>query len=79
MSIDQNIGARLKRLRLERAEDPKRIAAIISVTPEHYCAFEEGRATMSAQVLFDLSSYLKVPISSFFDDLDLAALTRENR
>lgn len=79
MSIDQQIGARLKRLRLEMAQDPKRLAAIISVTPEHYDAFEEGRKTMSAQVLFALSTYLEVPVSSFFDDLDLAALTRERR
>ena len=79
MSIDKHIGARLKRLRLERTEDPKRIAAIIGVTPAHYVSFEEGQAKMSAQILFDLSLYLKVPIRSFFDDRDLAAGSRQKR
>ncbi|MAI46425.1 MAG: XRE family transcriptional regulator [Hyphomicrobiaceae bacterium TMED74] len=77
MSIDKQIGAKLKQLRLERAEDPKRIAAIIGVTPAHYVSFEEGQAKMSARLLFDLSLYLKVPIRSFFDDHDLAADSQE--
>lgn len=71
MSIDKEVGARLRDLRVSRGEGPERLAVILSVPIESYAAFESGRMRIPARLLFDLASYFRVSVKYFIEGYEV--------
>ena len=61
-------GLQLKKMRLMRGYTQTRVAKAISVTFQQIQKYEKGTNGVSSIRLLQLSNYLKVPISYFFED-----------
>lgn len=61
------IGLKLKKKRNELNLSQIKVANAIKVTFQHIQKYEKGINVLSASRIFDLSNYLNVPISYFFE------------
>ena len=72
MRIDRFVGLKLRNLREERAAEPERLAAILSINLEALSAYENGIRRIPSTVLIDCCLHFGVPITHFFDGYEHA-------
>jgi len=67
-NFNQHLGSKLKLRRLALGLTQTKIAKAINVTFQQIQKYEKGTNGVSSIRLLQLSNYLKVPISYFFED-----------
>jgi transcriptional regulator with XRE-family HTH domain len=72
-ALDRHIGARVRSRRLELRLSESSVAEALRCTIDRLRAFEEGRAHISAVLLFDISRVLDVEVSYFFQSVPVNA------
>jgi DNA-binding transcriptional regulator YiaG len=65
-AFDRHIGARVRSRRLELRLSESSTAEVLRCTIDQLRAYEEGRAHISAVLLFELSRVLSVEVNYFF-------------
>lgn len=68
-TIDQKLGARVRKRRLEIAMSQERLAELLGVTFQQVQKYERGVNRIAASRLFDISKALDMPVCAFFDEL----------
>ena len=69
--VDRHVGANLRRLRLERNLTQQILADRLEVSYQQLQKYERGTNRLSASTIYDLSWILEVPITAFFEGLDI--------
>ena len=72
-ALDCHIGARVRGRRLELRLSESSAAEALRCTIDYLRACEEGRAHISATLLFEISRVLEVEVSYFFDGVSVSA------
>jgi transcriptional regulator with XRE-family HTH domain len=72
-TLDRHVGARVRGRRLELRLSESSAAEALRCTIDYLRACEEGRAHISAALLFEMSRVLKVEVSYFFDGVSVNA------
>jgi transcriptional regulator with XRE-family HTH domain len=72
-ALDRHVGARVRGRRLELQLSERRAAEALRCTIDHLRACEEGRAHISAVLLFEMSRVLDVEVSYFFHGVSVNA------
>ena len=67
-NFNQHLGSKLKLRRLALGLTQTKVAKAINVTFQQIQKYEKGTNGVSSTRLLQLSNYLKVPISYFFED-----------
>ena len=67
-NFNRHLGSKLKLRRLALGLTQTKVAKAINVTFQQIQKYEKGTNGVSSQRLLQLSNYLKVPISYFFED-----------
>ena len=67
-NFNQHLGSKLKLRRLALGLTQTKVANAINVTFQQIQKYEKGTNGVSSISLLQLSNYLKVPISYFFED-----------
>ena len=67
-NFNKHLGSKLKIRRLALGLTQTKVAKAINVTFQQIQKYEKGTNGVSSQRLLQLSNYLKVPISYFFED-----------
>ena len=67
-NFNKHLGSKLKLQRLALGLTQTKVAKAINVTFQQIQKYEKGTNGVSSQRLLQLSNYLKVPISYFFED-----------
>ena len=67
-NFNKHLGSKLKLRRLALGLTQTKVAKAINVTFQQIQKYEKGTNGVSSQRLLQLSNYLKVPISYFFED-----------
>ena len=70
-ALDRHVGARVRGRRLELQLSESKAAEALRCTIDHLRACEEGRAHISAALLFEMSRILEVEVSYFFDGVSV--------
>jgi transcriptional regulator with XRE-family HTH domain len=71
-AIDKHVGRRLRLLRQINEVSLEKLAEIVDVAPQQIQKYEIGETRISASRIFELSSFFRVPIAWFYDDLEAA-------
>jgi transcriptional regulator with XRE-family HTH domain len=72
-TLDRHVGARIRGRRLELQLSESSAAEALRCTIDHLRASEEGRAHISAVLLFEMSRLLDVEVRYFFDGISVNA------
>jgi transcriptional regulator with XRE-family HTH domain len=72
-TLDRHVGARVRGRRLELRLSESSAAEALRCTIDYIRACEEGRAHISAALLFEMSRILEVEVSYFFDGVSVNA------
>ena len=67
-NFNKHLGSKLKLRRLALGLTQTKVAKAINVTFQQIQKYEKGTNGVSSMRLLQLSNYLKVPISYFFED-----------
>lgn len=67
-SIDQRVGRRLRRLRIERGLSLQCMATVVGVSYQQIQKYEAGRNRIAASTLFSVANHFRIPIAWFFRD-----------
>ncbi len=67
-----HVGRRIKIFRQLAGYSQEKIAGRIDVTYQQLQKYEQGIDNISAERLWELSQLFNIPITSFFEDLDLS-------
>lgn len=70
--VDHRIGQRVRSRRLEIGMSQERLADLIGVTFQQVQKYEKGVNRIAASRLFDISLALDMPVSRFFENLNVA-------
>ena len=70
-NFNQHLGSKLKLRRLALGLTQTKVAKAINVTFQQIQKYEKGTNGVSSIRLLQLSNYLKVPISYFFEDFPI--------
>jgi transcriptional regulator with XRE-family HTH domain len=76
-TLDRHVGARVRGRRLELRLSESSIAEALRCTIDYIRAWEEGRAHISAALLFEMSRILEVEVSYFFDGVSVNAKLKQ--
>ena len=71
-AIDRHVGKRLRLLRQINEVSLEKLAEAVDVAPQQIQKYEIGETRISASRIFELSSFFRVPIAWFYDDLEAA-------
>jgi transcriptional regulator with XRE-family HTH domain len=71
--IDRHVGARVRERRIMLGLTQQQLADLIGVTYQQAHKYERGINRVSAGRLFEIAQMLRVPVSYFFDGLDVEA------
>ena len=77
-NFNRHLGSKLKLRRLALGLTQTKVAKAINVTFQQIQKYEKGTNGVSSQRLLQLSNYLKVPISYFFEDYSAYVQNNEN-
>lgn len=69
--IDHHIGSRLRRRRAELGLTMDAVAKLLDISAQQLQKYEVAENCISASQLFELSQTLKIPVSYFYEDLDV--------
>src|ERR1043165_6249042 len=70
-SIDRHVGARIRERRIMLGLSQQQMADMIGVTYQQAHKYERGINRISAGRLYEITRALNVPITSFFEGLDI--------
>ncbi len=65
--ILQNLGQRLRTLRMERELTQEQLAALVRIHPTYVGKLEAGKCNLSIKMLFRISRALKVTLYDIFE------------
>jgi transcriptional regulator with XRE-family HTH domain len=71
--IDHHVGARIRERRIMLGLTQQQLADLIGVTYQQAHKYERGINRVSAGRLYEIARVLSVPVSHFFDNLDVEA------
>ncbi len=71
-SIDRHVGARIRERRIMLGLSQQQMADMIGVTYQQAHKYERGINRISAGRLYEITRVLNVPITYFFEGLDVA-------
>jgi transcriptional regulator with XRE-family HTH domain len=71
--IDAHVGKRMRERRVMLGLTQQQLAELVGVTYQQAHKYERGINRVSAGRLFEISRALSVPISHFFENLDVKA------
>ena len=64
--LRNNIGRKVKALRLERGLSQEKLAEYVNMSREHISCIERGKNLASIETLFSFAEYFKIDIKDFF-------------
>ncbi len=67
--VDQELGARVRRRRLELGMSQERLAELLGVTFQQVQKYEKGVNRIAASRLYDIAHALDMPAARFFEGL----------
>ena len=70
-SIDRHVGTRIRERRIMRGLSQQQMADMIGVTYQQAHKYERGINRISAGRLYEITRVLNVPITYFFEGLDI--------
>lgn len=76
--IDVHVGGRLRQRRILLGMSQEKLGDAIGLTFQQVQKYEHGANRIGASRLFDLARVLEVPVSFFFDEIDVS-VTGSNR
>ena len=76
-NFNKHLGSKLKLRRLALGLTQTKVAKAINVTFQQIQKYEKGTNGVSSMRLLQLSNYLKVPISYFFEDFSEYAINAD--
>ena len=65
--LRNNIGKKIKNLRIENDLSQEQLAENINMSREHISCIERGKNTISIESLYKISKFFKVDIRNFFE------------
>lgn len=71
-NVDSFIGRRMRQFRWLRGISQADLAESLGVEPEQINAFETGTARVAAAQLFQIAEAMDVPVTAFFDGMDVS-------
>lgn len=80
LSVDQQVGRNIRKLRKDRGESQETLAAALGLTFQQVQKYERGANRVSASKLVAIAKHYQVPVALFFEGIDgLAENTDEHR
>lgn len=64
--LRNNIGRKLKSLRLERGLSQEKLAEHVNMSREHISCIERGKNLASTETLYTLAKFFEIDIKEFF-------------
>lgn len=64
--LRNDIGKKLKKLRLEKGISQEKLAEYVDMSREHISCIERGKHLATVETLYNLSKYFEVDIKYFF-------------
>ncbi len=74
---DRHVGTRIRERRIMLGLSQQQLAVMIGVTYQQAHKYERGLNRISAGRLYDIAQVLNVPISWFFENMEIEAATGE--
>ncbi len=65
--LKNNIGKKLKSLRLEKGLSQEKLAEYVNMSREHISCIERGKNLANTETLYNLAKFFEIDIKSFFD------------
>ena len=65
--LRNNIGRKIKHLRIENGLSQEQLAENINMSREHISCIERGKNMISIDSLYKISEFFKIDIKSFFE------------
>jgi len=65
--LRNEIGRKVKSLRLEKGLSQEKLAECINMSREHISCIERGKNLVSLETLYKLSEYFEIEIKEFFN------------
>ncbi|WP_421878333.1 helix-turn-helix domain-containing protein [Pacificispira sp.] len=75
--IDQHVGRRLREARLAKSWNQERLGQTVGISFQQVQKYEKGVNRIGASRLFEFATALTLPVSWFFEDLDVAEESEE--
>jgi transcriptional regulator with XRE-family HTH domain len=66
-SIDQTIGAALRRYRSSAGNTEDDVATLLKISPTRVSEFEAGKKRINANQLFAIAKFFDVPVAALFN------------
>ncbi len=64
--LRNDIGRKLKKLRLEKGISQEKLAEFVDMSREHISCIERGKNLATVETLYNLAKYFEVDIKYFF-------------
>lgn len=65
--LKNDIGKKVKYLRLEKGLSQEKLAECINMSREHISCIERGKNLVTIETLYNLAKYFEIDIKDFFD------------
>lgn len=65
--IRNNIGRKIRNLRLEKGISQEKLAEYVNMSREHISCIERGKNLTSIETLYEMSKFFEISIKDFFD------------
>lgn len=79
MTLDKFIGLKLRELRTAKGHDAAKVAAALSVSPQHYAEIELGTSRARPEVMIDAALFFNVPVTHFLEGFEVCDELAPNR
>jgi transcriptional regulator with XRE-family HTH domain len=66
--LKNNIGMKIKSLRLENGLSQEKLAEYVKLSREHISCLERGKNLITLETLYNIANYFKIDIKDFFGD-----------
>ena len=64
--LRNDIGRKLKALRLDRGLSQEKLAELVNMSREHISCIERGKNLASTETLYNLAKFFEIDIKEFF-------------
>ena len=64
--LRNDIGKKLKKMRLERGLSQEKLAELVNMSREHISCIERGKNLASTETLYMLAKFFEIDIKDFF-------------
>ncbi len=65
--LKNNIGRKIKTLRLEKGLTQEKLAECVNISREHISCIERGKNLANTETLYELAKFFEIDIKEFFD------------